>query len=98
MKINMNFSEAYSWLNQPGIKAMMPVDPHTQVAIQKAMEALKKQIAIPFVTGKNERDNTTYLCPSCGLELAGGDWYGKPNENWLEYCEQCGQKIKWIER
>lgn len=38
----MNYIEAYEWLNQPGIKAAMPHDRHTQEAIEKAMEALRQ--------------------------------------------------------
>ena len=38
----MNYREAYDWLNQPGIKAAMPHDPHTQEALAKAMEALRQ--------------------------------------------------------
>ena len=36
----MTYKEALSWLEQPGIKAMMPVDPHTQEALRVAKVAL----------------------------------------------------------
>ena len=94
----MNFKQAFSWLSQPGIKAMMPVDKHTQEAVEKAKEALKKQIAIPYIIKKDEERNVdTYHCPCCGLELGDSDWNGEPDKDWLPYCEQCGQKIKWSE-
>lgn len=39
----MTYKEAHSWLKQPGIKAMMPVDRHTQEALRVAKIALEKQ-------------------------------------------------------
>lgn len=39
----MTYKEALSWLEQPGIKAMMPVDKHTQEALRVAKVALDKQ-------------------------------------------------------
>lgn len=97
--MKMSFKEAYSWLNQPGIKVMMPVDPHTQSALQKVMEALEKQIAKPYITAREEGDNFyTYHCPCCDLELGDENWDGEPDKDWLPYCEQCGQKINWNRR
>ena len=92
----MNFKEAYSWLNQPGIKAAMPVDRHTKDAIGKAMEALEKQIAKPYVVGINERGIKNYSCPCCEMELGDKDWDGEPDEEWLGFCDNCGQKIQWV--
>lgn len=34
--------QAISWLQQPGIKAIMPQDPHTQMAISILIEHTKK--------------------------------------------------------
>ena len=39
----MTYKEALSWLEQPGIKAAMPVDRHTQEALRVAKVALDKQ-------------------------------------------------------
>lgn len=43
-KKSMSLKEAVSWLKQPGIKAMMPCDPHTKKAIQKLIEFAEKGI------------------------------------------------------
>ena len=47
--------------------------------IDMAIEALKKRIPV-----RPDRDRTdgTYLCPSCGWVLEGG-----------EFCSDCGQKL-----
>ena len=34
----MNIKEAISWMEQPGIKAIMPCDPHTQEALNVLLE------------------------------------------------------------
>ena len=34
----MNLTEAYNWMAQPGIKAMMPSDPYSQEAFKIIME------------------------------------------------------------
>lgn len=39
----MTYQEALSWLEQPGIKASMPADRHTQEALLIAKVALDKQ-------------------------------------------------------
>ena len=94
----MSFGQAHSWLNQTGVKAIMPADKDTQGALRKAMEALEKQIAKPYVSSQNERDVKGYYCPCCHLELGDEDWDGEPNKDWLPFCDRCGQKIKWIKR
>lgn len=81
----MNFKQAYSWLNQPGIKALMPADKDTRNALEKATEALKKQIPMEV----KEVHVDEYYCPACGSE-------NNCNDKIVEdsYCPECGQRIK----
>lgn len=81
----MNFAQAYSWLSQPGIKAAMPVDRDTRAAIEKAIEALQKQIPVEV----KEVHVDEYYCPVCYSE-------NNCNDKIVEdkYCPECGQRIK----
>ena len=105
----MNYREAFSWLNQTGVKAtLFNRDRHTNEALKKAIEALKKQVPMsykmvhaPERTFKNGENGEivnvfTYHCPCCNQELGDSDWDGKPDKEWLEYCDNCGQRIDWI--
>lgn len=86
----MNFKQAFSWLSQPGIKAIMPIDKDTRDALEIAMQALKKQI--PMEVTKIQVDK--YYCPACGSENLCGEL--KVTDN---YCPMCGQKIyqkNWV--
>ena len=69
-------------------------DSDTGKAIDKAIEALEKQIPkIPDYEGDGYADGfliyDTWICPSCGryYELDCSDDY--------IYCPQCGQRIDW---
>ena len=66
-----------------------------------AVKALERQIPKkpkkqPYM--QEEFDSgTEYLCPNCEL-LVGG--YSDDLEDWCgqhDYCEDCGQKIDWVE-
>ena len=83
----MNFKQAYSWLSQPGIRAMMPTDKDTKSAVKKSMEALEKQI--PMEVTDIHVDE--YYCPSCGAENNCDQ--KKVADN---YCPVCGQRIYQI--
>lgn len=80
----MSFKQAFSWLSQPGIKAMMPIDKDTKEALEKAMEALKKQIPMEVT----EVHVDEYYCPACGSENVCDQLMVTDN-----YCPMCGQKI-----
>ena len=73
----MNYTEAYNWLEQPGIKAMMPVDKDTRNALEVAKKALLKQISIKVV----EKDKM-YYCPICKRGVIIEE----------EFCSNCGQR------
>lgn len=75
----MNYTEAYNWLEQPGIKAMMPVDKDTRNALEVAKKALLKQISVRTV----EKDKH-YCCPCCNNEVIKDK----------KFCDNCGQKYK----
>jgi DNA-directed RNA polymerase subunit RPC12/RpoP len=47
-----------------------------------------KLAKVPNRTGNDEMDS--YICPTCGYELAMLDEYFEPR-----HCECCGQKIDW---
>lgn len=79
----MNYREAYSWLSQPGVMALMPVDKDTRKALQTAMKALEKQIP----TKIEEIHEEEYICPSCGEENSYFLWVTE------KYCPECGQRI-----
>lgn len=80
----MNFKQALSWLSQPGIKALMPKDKDTTNALNKAMEALEKQMPIEI----KDIHVDEYYCPACGSENGCDDKVVTDN-----YCPICGQKI-----
>lgn len=59
--------------------------------LEKAREALEKQIAKKVVEERN-----IYLCPNCGANVetdCGDDMLDYP----LNYCDNCGQKLDWSE-
>mgnify|MGYP002552749864 CR=1 FL=1 len=78
----MNYREAYSWLSQPGVLALMPVDKDTREALKVAMKALEKQMPMKTEEVREEE----YVCPSCGAESS---------YLWMidNYCPECGQRI-----
>lgn len=80
----MNYAQAFSWLNQPGIKAAMPIDKDTKIALSMAMNALAKQIPMEI----KDIHVDEYYCPACGSE-------NNCNQKSVtdKYCSQCGQKI-----
>lgn len=75
----MNYTEAYNWLEQPGIVAMMPVDKDTRNALKVAKKALLKQISVKVV----EKDNN-YYCSLCNNEVV----------KEKKFCDNCGHKYK----
>lgn len=80
----MNFRQAFSWLKQPGIKAIMPVDRDTRNAMKLAMAALQKQI--PMKVEDIHVDE--YICPACNTENCTSDYLQVP-----KYCVECGQAL-----
>ena len=67
----MTYKEAKSWLEQPGIMAMMPVDRHTQEALRVAKIALDKQSSRKVIRlFKNEFTKETWdsYCRILGVE------------------------------
>jgi len=74
----MTKKEALSWLNQPGIKAMMPTDKHTQEALVVAMKSLEDKVQEEhiyrkiLITDGMSRDVVLFLtdAPACEIE----DW------------------------
>ena len=80
----MSFKQAFSWLSQPGIKVMMPIDKDTKEALEKAMQALKKQIPMEIT----EVHVDEYYCPACRSENVCDQLMVTDN-----YCPMCGQKI-----
>ena len=65
----MSVKEAVSWMKQPGIKAMMPCDPHTQEAIQVLINFAKKGIE----EKKSEKKSSyrIYYSSAAGLDYTG---------------------------
>lgn len=62
-----------------------------EVAKEKAIEALEKQIPKKVIEDKN-----IYLCPICGANVetdCGDDML----DYRLNYCDNCGQKLDWSE-
>lgn len=57
-----------------------------QEALDFAIEAMEKQIPMKF-----ECFDATW-CPSCGEEV-----FGLTQDNSLNYCPYCGQKLDWGE-
>lgn len=80
----MNFRQAFSWLEQPGIKAIMPTDRQTRDAMKQAITALRKQI--PMEVTDIHVDE--YYCPACGAENCTSDYRQVP-----KYCTECGQAL-----
>ena len=61
----------------------------TVLAVEKAIQALEKQIPKKVVEGKN-----IYLCPNCGAN-AETDCGDDMLDYRLNYCDNCGQKLDW---
>ena len=62
-----------------------------EVAKEKAIEALEKQIPKKVVLDKN-----IYICPNCGANTetdCGDDML----DYRLNFCDNCGQKLDWSE-
>lgn len=68
-KKTMNLKEAVSWLKQPGIKAMMPCDPHTQEAMKVLIAFAEKGIE----EKKPEKKGSykIYYSSAAGLDYVG---------------------------
>lgn len=105
----MSDKQAYSWLIQPGIQTtMFKHDRQTNEALKRAIDALKKQVPMSYkmihLPGRTFRDGEngkivnvfTYNCPCCNQILGDSDWDGKPDKDWPEYCDNCGQHIDWL--
>ena len=61
------------------------------LAVEKAIEALEKQMPKKVVEERN-----IYLCPECGANVetdCGDDML----DYRLNYCDNCGQKLDWSE-
>lgn len=62
-----------------------------ELAKEKAIEALEKQIPKKVVEAKN-----IYICPNCGANVetdCGDDML----DYRLNFCDNCGQKLDWSE-
>lgn len=104
----MNSEKALSWLLQPGLQSMMDkYDRHTKEAIEISIQALKKQVPASYkmkyketvrveIDEPEDVDVFTFHCPCCDQELGDSDWDGMPTNDWLSYCDNCGQKIDWM--
>lgn len=62
-----------------------------ELAKEKSIEALEKQIPNKVVNDKN-----IYLCPHCGAK-AETDCGDDMLDYRLNYCDNCGQKLDWSE-
>ena len=62
-----------------------------EVAKEKSIEALEKQIPKKVVMDKN-----IYLCPNCGAN-AETDCGDDMLDYRLNFCDNCGQKLDWSE-
>lgn len=60
-----------------------------ELAEEKAIEALEKQIPKKVVSDKN-----IYICPNCGAS-AETDCGDDMLDYRLNYCDNCGQKLDW---
>lgn len=68
-------------------------DGDLMLAIDMAIEALKKQIPIKplpqYITTGLEKRLVSYKCPCCGNSSLGN------NEYKFNCCEECGQALDW---
>ncbi len=58
--------------------------------LRGALALLKEQEPKPVKVKKNAYNHEFYHCPNCDREFYGP--YKRPN-----YCDQCGQAVKWNE-
>lgn len=105
----MKKKEAYSWLEQPGIKALMPCDKDTQMALKIALNVLHQTIVkeqdeyiekvweefedVLFIEDEESDD-------SCKLVLA-SDWHNfcagtTRDEIWRWFDQKHSKGLHWL--
>lgn len=69
--VRMNIKEAVSWLEQPGIVAVMPCDPHSQEAMKIILNFVKNEIRAKKQANISRASYRIYYRSEDGVEFTG---------------------------